>query len=71
MSAPEVRLTDHTLTIEPDKRGIVQMRYAVLVNLLRQAGWVEQPCPTCQGPNRQTVGMVCQTCGRDYGAGEP
>lgn len=26
------------------------------------------PCPTCQGPVRETVGMVCQTCGRDYGA---
>lgn len=24
-------------------------------------------CPTCQlGPGRQTVGMVCQTCGTDY-----
>lgn len=27
------------------------------------------PCPTCQnGHTRQTTGMVCQTCGRDYGA---
>lgn len=26
------------------------------------------PCPTCQvGPIRETVGLVCQTCGRDYG----
>lgn len=24
------------------------------------------PCPTCQGSLRETVGMVCQTCGRDY-----
>jgi hypothetical protein len=23
-------------------------------------------CPTCQGTNRQTSNMVCQTCGRDY-----
>jgi hypothetical protein len=23
-------------------------------------------CPTCQGRSRETVGMVCQTCGRDY-----
>lgn len=26
-----------------------------------------EPCPTCMGPTRETVGMVCQTCGRDYG----
>ena len=24
------------------------------------------PCPTCSGPVRETVGMVCQTCGTDY-----
>lgn len=24
-------------------------------------------CPTCQGSSRETVGMVCQTCGHDYG----
>lgn len=26
-----------------------------------------RPCPTCQGPSRETVGMVCQDCGHDYG----
>lgn len=25
-----------------------------------------RPCPTCSGPSRETVGMVCQTCGIDY-----
>lgn len=25
-------------------------------------------CPTCSGPSRETVDMVCQTCGTDYGA---
>lgn len=32
--------------------------------------WVGEPCPncpTCQGPGRETVGMVCETCGTDYG----
>ncbi len=24
-------------------------------------------CPTCSWPSRETVGMVCQTCGTDYG----
>jgi hypothetical protein len=24
-------------------------------------------CPTCTWPNRETVDMVCQTCGTDYG----
>ncbi|GAA0494694.1 hypothetical protein Ade02nite_19890 [Paractinoplanes deccanensis] len=27
-------------------------------------------CPTCSGPSRETVGMVCQTCGTDYAADE-
>jgi hypothetical protein len=25
------------------------------------------PCPTCSGPVRETTGLVCQTCGTDYG----
>ena len=25
-------------------------------------------CPTCTWPNRETVDMVCQTCGADYSA---
>lgn len=28
-------------------------------------------CPTCTGPTRETVGLVCQTCGRDYGDPAP
>ena len=24
------------------------------------------PCPTCSGSRRETVGMVCQSCGTDY-----
>lgn len=24
-------------------------------------------CLTCSGPSRETVGLVCQTCGTDYG----
>lgn len=31
--------------------------------------WLDpEPCPTCTGPTRETVGMVCQTCGTDYSA---
>ena len=33
---------------------------------LRRA--LDVPCPTCSGPIRETVGLVCQTCGTDYGA---
>ena len=25
------------------------------------------PCPTCTGQVRETVNLVCQTCGTDYG----
>lgn len=28
-------------------------------------------CPTCSGPTRETVGMVCQTCGTDYAPDAP
>jgi histidine triad (HIT) family protein len=28
------------------------------------------PCPTCSGPIRETVGMICPACGTDY-APEP
>lgn len=28
-------------------------------------------CATCSWPYRETVGLVCQTCGTDYGATEP
>lgn len=28
---------------------------------------VRRACPTCEGPIRETVGLVCQTCGHDYG----
>jgi hypothetical protein len=29
------------------------------------------PCPTCSWPSRETVGMVCQTCGTDYSTDPP
>jgi hypothetical protein len=28
-------------------------------------------CPTCTGPTRQTVGMVCPACGTDYAPIDP
>lgn len=30
----------------------------------------DNPCPTCSGVIRITVGTVCRTCGRDYSNGE-
>lgn len=30
----------------------------------------ERSCPTCTGQVRETVGLVCQTCGTDYGLDE-
>jgi len=30
-------------------------------------GWGREECPTCSWPVRETVGLVCQTCGTDYG----
>jgi hypothetical protein len=44
-------------------------------SLLEQARWFYNElmlgpgrgCPTCSGATRETAGMVCQTCGTDYG----
>lgn len=33
--------------------------------------WADRPCPTCQGRTRETVNMVCRTCGRDYMQAHP
>jgi len=42
------------------------MVHTVDAGLLRRA---LDGCPTCEvGPVRETVGMVCQACGTDYGA---
>lgn len=32
----------------------------------RKRAQEQRPCPTCSGPTRETVGMICQTCGTDY-----
>jgi hypothetical protein len=47
---------------------------AVVVNgdqaLAERIAWLlTHACPTCMGPQRETVDMVCQTCGTDYAAG--
>lgn len=56
-------------------RGIVasdpDRLVAVVVNgdtaLAERIAWLlTYTCPTCMGPQRETVGMVCQTCGTDY-----
>jgi hypothetical protein len=44
---------------------------AVVVNgdqaLAARIAWLlTHTCPTCMGPQRETVGMICQTCGTDY-----
>jgi hypothetical protein len=44
---------------------------AVVVNgdqaLAERIAWLlTHACPTCMGPQRETVDLVCQTCGTDY-----
>jgi|GEM_PF-6844397 len=37
----------------------------------RQQGPPPEPrCPTCQGEQRETTNLVCQTCGRDYSSND-
>lgn len=38
--------------------------------IVRDLRALAEGCPTCTWPSRETVGMVCQTCGTDYGADE-
>lgn len=56
--------------IEPSPHQIRAMAYTLGVEeyggTAPEPG--DEPCPTCSGPIRQTVGMVCQTCGTDYAA---
>lgn len=47
--------------------GLSCAQYEIRLNdLEKEAAVPETPCPTCSGPSRETVGMVCQTCGTDY-----
>jgi hypothetical protein len=49
---------------------------AAIETALREAAkrwkpWASQEqCPTCEGQSRETKGLVCQTCGHDYGEAE-
>lgn len=45
---------------------VVFKQMPVLARALDRLAKKDEPCPTCSGENRETVGMVCQTCGVDY-----
>ena len=38
----------------------------VVLHLAEAARRLDEQCPTCAGPSRETVGMVCGDCGRDF-----
>lgn len=63
IATPESNVRVSTWT-EPD--GTQHHRMAVNGRVLSE-GPILDPCPTCSGPSRETVGLVCQTCGTDYG----
>lgn len=46
--------------------GLELARNMASHRLLADGPWEPASCPTCSGPIRETVGMVCQTCGTDY-----
>lgn len=59
---PVCGTTAQVKVIEPD---VASTRGAVT----RPVKVLDPNCPTCRtGPGRETTGMVCQTCGTDYGA---
>jgi len=54
---------------EPDEGASAADHIAgELLAILNGEPTSDAPCPTCAFPRRETVGLVCQTCGRDYGA---
>ena len=54
----------------PRKEWLSVREYELLYPAVTAEGILralDGPCPTCRGPIRETVGLVCQTCGTDYG----
>jgi hypothetical protein len=57
---------DHVIGLAVDV-GEVEEHPSELLAKVRDAikrGWAK--CPLCQGSIRQTVGLTCELCGRDY-----
>lgn len=54
---------------KPGKWSVEYEEFLTLDGALNCREQLLKPCPTCSGPTRETVGMVCQTCGTDYAAG--
>lgn len=52
------KIKEHVMQRLPRLSGVL------VVNCAQLAAY--RPCPACQGGRRETVGMVCQTCGTDY-----
>lgn len=61
----EVGEVAHALTYDATDANL----RAELIDVLSVASaWLDAtPCPTCSGLFRETVGLVCQTCGTNYG----
>lgn len=53
----------------PAKWSVTVEEFKRLADAVARREELLKPCPTCSGPARETVGMVCQTCGTDYAAG--
>ncbi len=58
----------HSREIDRERAFDVGFNYELVPITPEQADAARRRwCPTCSGPIRETVGMVCQTCGTDYG----
>lgn len=55
---------EHGISHRPDDELVGVMDDPALAE--RIAWLLTHTCPTCMGPSRETVAMVCQTCGTDY-----
>lgn len=60
-----------TIKVTVDTAESVLHLRTMASRFLRLAAEMEvRPCRTCEGPSRETIGLVCPTCGWDYMNGE-
>lgn len=65
---PNVRksLNEVISDIRQSRVEISNIDHDKLESRLKAIADIPDACPTCSGPVRQTVGMVCPDCGTDY-----
>jgi hypothetical protein len=70
LGIPHVKIaesSDYVVRLDRSSRGL-SSKFKVMTEEDFRSTYVVS-CPTCSGRIRETVGMVCMTCGHDYSKG--